>query len=73
MQRSKTCSQFLTDVNPDIVERLNQEIRNEKEIERKRKEEDKKKEDGTIVENLGNGTGQGSKSQTMVTLSVTLL
>ena len=45
MQRSKSHTQFLTDVNPDIVERLNQEIRNEKEIERKRKEDDKKKDE----------------------------
>ena len=44
MQKSKTCSEILRAVKPDIVEKLNQEIRNEKEIERKRKEDDLKKD-----------------------------
>ena len=43
-RKGKTYSEFLDTAQPDIVERLNEEIRVEKERERKRKEEEKRKE-----------------------------
>ena len=43
-RKGNTYSEFLDAAKPDIVERLNEEIREEKERERKRKEEESKKE-----------------------------
>ena len=44
MKKGKTYSDLLTKEKPDLVERLNQEIREEKEKDRKRKEDDEKEE-----------------------------
>ena len=44
MQKGKSYSDFLSKAKPDIVERLNFEIREEKERERTRKEEERKKD-----------------------------
>jgi hypothetical protein len=44
MQKGKSYSEFLRNTKPDIVERLNLEIIEEKERERTRKEEERKKD-----------------------------
>ena len=44
MKKGKAFSDLITKAKPDLVERLNQEIREEKEKDRKRKEEEKKEE-----------------------------
>ena len=45
IKKGSTCSNLLKATRPDIVERLNQEVREEKEIERKKKEKEKKNDD----------------------------
>ena len=44
IQKGKSYSDFLSNAKPDIVERLNLEIREEKEREKRRKEEEMKKD-----------------------------
>ena len=44
MMKGKTNSDLLTKAKPDLVERLNQQIREEKEKDRKRKEDEEKEE-----------------------------
>ena len=46
MKKGKSYSDLITKAKPDLVERLNQEIREEKEKDSKRKEDEEKEEKG---------------------------
>ena len=67
--RGKTYSELLRNEKPDIVARLNNEVRERKERERKEKEAEnigEKKDNGIIMGNLVSITGQVRMNQNMV-------